>query len=527
VNGIGVDFGSGQARAAYCLDGMCAALPERVWVPGGEPVIRLYPGQQAWLAVDTPKASLGARKSGPDAGRTRKKSHDQAVLDILKTLRAKVEGHLNAKILGAAIGVPSCYGVNQRALLRSIGEAAGFGTVALVDESTAAAIATYRGVPETRNVLVYALGRSVFCASVLTVGSEQTQARCHEGSMELGGTDFDVLLVRVMASTVSRKTGIDIRTDRKVILDLLSQAEKAKIELCTSSQYDVEVGPGIDSTGQAFHRQLRLTRDEVEELFGPLVHRTVALSQKAIAGAGLEIGQIDEILLVGASTRMPLVMREIQRSIGRRMRHAPEDAIACGAALYAAARQNCFVGAAQYGTEAAQPAGTDEPGEPIEEPGSGAPEEPEAVVMALEPDDQLLQTLMAARRKVAQGQLDASIETFQDFLRQAQEELSYIYSKRSAELRQEGRYAEATDMLEQGLACFPENRHIRRLLSEIHYQWAYQYARHGEMGACRRALRKSLNLDPENAPALRLMQELPGSRHAASRTRRKKPGRGR
>ena len=356
-NGIGIDFGSTACRVAICREGQSRLAPKQVWVSGGAvnvtfdrerklPVDPEHPEEGdllRWLRLETAKSSLGTgRKLSGAPGSVAGTFADQA-REQFAILQNRLVDYLKAEVLGAVVGVPSSYGINQRAAVRSALEAGGFGSGALVDESLAAVLYCCRDLDEPKTLLLYCLGQSVFSASVYRVENGVFQALTHEGSTQLGGQDFEALLVQNVIGSL-KKEGVDILNDQAAIQELIKRSEKAKVNLSATDKIILKIGPLEHSTsGRKVEWKAPLSRRDLEVLTGPLVAQTVSLSQRAVQDAGLAREQIDEILLVGKATRMPLIAQELKNAFVCPLREAPVEAVACGAALHAAAWRNCFV----------------------------------------------------------------------------------------------------------------------------------------------------------------------------------------
>ncbi len=502
-NGIGVDFGAEACRAGLFEGGVFRETPPAVWVPGAPegPGLRISSSKDRWLRLETVKANIGTVKKLRDAKGHQPGSFEDQACNQLKSLRANLERHLGAEIAGAAVGVPSCYGMNQRAALRTAASLSGFGKVALIDESTAAALFQYRGHEGSFRILAYCLGKSVFSASVLSLEDGKVRALCHEGSTQIGGQDFDALIAQDVISRLSLTDRMDFMKCSEAIHDLLAHAERARIGLDNASEVFIEFEAWKDLVGPQLCSRLSICASRFEELASPLVAETVSLARKAVHGAGLTSQDLGEILFVGEATRTPLVRRELAAAFGRPCVHAVPHAVACGAALYAASLWNCFA-----------------PGK-----GSNSAPGPSDGEMA----DALETAFRNFNRALSDRDPEAGESAFKALLDRVREELSFLYSRRSSELRQEGRWDEAQDLLERGLKCWPANSHIRKLLAERYAEKALQLARRQRLHLCQEHLRKSLELDPGNAWALRLQEEMaeemrgvPGGRGKHSRGRR-------
>jgi hypothetical protein len=355
----------------------------------------------------------------------------------------------------------------------------------------------------------------VFAASVLAVGGGAPQALNHEGSVEIGGQDFEAMLVQHIARWLRQEDGIDISYDRAALRELIDRAEGVKISLSREEQAEIKVGPAQDLTGHPYHTRLKVSRALLEELVAPLVRQTVILSQRAIDGSGLATEEIAGILLVGGATSTPLVEKELDRAFGWPMAHAAPDVVALGAARHAAGLFDCYAPLSASPGEAIEAVLAPEAQRGAAPAASDAPESEGA-------QDTLLGILRSVRRAVSNGDIEAGIEAFEELLRQAREELSFLYSRRASELRQEDRLDEAQAMLEQGLAHWPDNAHIPKLLSALLADRAWALARQGKHSLCRKDLRKSLRYDPDNPSAQQLAAELSRIEGARGPRRRRK-----
>jgi hypothetical protein len=462
------------------------------------------------LRVETAKANLGTAKRPHNAKGSVAQSFEPQVETQLRSLHANLDTYLRAEILGAVVGVPVCYGMNQRATLRAVAQRAGFGEVGLIDESVAAALSCYPRDSHQHHVLVYCLGRAVFSVSVVSVGHSLPRALCHEGLIDLGAQDFDAMLVQSLAQVVLDREGIDISCDRLAMQELLMRAEMARLALNGVSETAIEIGPLVDLGGRRFSGRLRVSRAELETSIAPLVAHTINLSRKAVEGAGVQVTEIAEILLVGEATRTPLVIQEIKRSFGRPARHAPPAAVAQGAAIHATTLRNCFVPRADpqpavAPTERPPHENTHPPAIASDTAASAAPG---PIPQRREPEDAILTALRKIRLTQQSRDWEACIAAFEGLLNQAREELSYAYSMRASELRAAGRFNDAQVKLEMGLECWPENEHIQHVLAGLYADKAWEAARQRLHQRCREYLLKSLRLDPGNASARKLESEL-------------------
>ena len=258
---------------------------------------------------------------------------------ILETLKGVAEGYLSEKITEAVITVPAYFNDAQRAATKAAGQIAGLDVKRIINEPTAAALTYGFDQKEGKRIVVYDLGGGTFDVSILEIASGVFKVRSTAGDTHLGGEDFDNRLVQELLSRFKKETGIDLTSDRIAIQRLKEQAEKAKHEL--SSSLDTEINlPFIaaDQSGPK-HLETRVKRSELEILVMDLVEKSLEPCQQALADAGLGIADIDEVLLVGGQTRMPLVQKKVSQFFDRQPHKGmnPDEVVAMGAALQGAA----------------------------------------------------------------------------------------------------------------------------------------------------------------------------------------------
>jgi tetratricopeptide (TPR) repeat protein len=535
--GIGIDFGTTACRAGVYEGGKfrdmspdmsvpvkAAAIaihPPRTIPKGGDPSTPLY--EHGWLRIETVKANLGTGKRLRDVKGYLPETFEDMARDILCSLRARLGKHLGAGISRAAVCVPACYGMNQRAALRAAARLAGFDEVALIDESVAAALFHYRGRADSTCVLAYCLGRSTFASSVLSLEGGDVRALSHEGTTRIGGQEFDTLLAQEVIRRTLQADGIDILKDPTAIRALLASAERARIALNTHAETIIEIGPVRDLTRRTLGGRMTVSRSLFEELAGSIVGETVALAQKAVQGAGLASNQIGEILLVGEATRTSIVKRQLATAFGCSCVHAAPHSVAFGAALYAASLWNCF---GQMAELHSTPDGLDEgPGAPrnqaVEISGDGA-EGNLSSDTSSGSTDALEAAYRTFRRALAGRDPEIGASAYEELSNRSREDLSYLFSRRSSELRQDGKNDEALDSLERGLKYWPTNTHIRRLLAAAYAEKAWRLAAQHRIHQVEELLRRSLDLDPANPIAIRLKEELSRALGRGKRLRSKR-----
>jgi molecular chaperone DnaK len=253
---------------------------------------------------------------------------------ILQKLKADAEAYLGEKVTDAVITVPAYFNDSQRQATKDAGKIAGLNVLRIINEPTAAALAY--GLQKTdETILVFDLGGGTFDVSVLSVGDGVVEVQSTAGDTFLGGDDWDERIVQWVAGEFKNEQGIDLRADRQALQRLKEAAEKAKIELSSASETEINL-PFVtaDATGPK-HLQMKLTRAKFEQITEDLVERLRAPFNQALKDAKLDAGAVDEVVLVGGSTRMPMV-QELVRSLTGKDPHKgvnPDEVVAVGAAI--------------------------------------------------------------------------------------------------------------------------------------------------------------------------------------------------
>ncbi|HEX3629769.1 MAG TPA: molecular chaperone DnaK [Candidatus Dormibacteraeota bacterium] len=257
---------------------------------------------------------------------------------ILQKLKADSEAYLGEKVTDAVITVPAYFNDSQRQATKNAGEIAGLNVVRIINEPTAASLAYGLEKKENEKILVFDLGGGTYDVSVLEVGEGVFEVKATNGDTHLGGDDYDRRLVDYIADEFKKENGIDLRNDRQALQRLTEAAEKAKIEL--SSRVETEVNlPFItaDQTGPK-HLTITITRAKFEQLTADLTERTVPPFQAALKDAGLSASELNEVILVGGATRMPAIQELVKRLTGGKEPHKgvnPDEVVAVGAAIQA------------------------------------------------------------------------------------------------------------------------------------------------------------------------------------------------
>jgi molecular chaperone DnaK len=256
---------------------------------------------------------------------------------ILGKLKADAEAYLGEQVTKAVITVPAYFNDSQRQATKDAGKIAGLEVLRIINEPTASALAYGLDKKVNETILVFDLGGGTFDVSVLEVGEGVIEVKATNGDTHLGGDDWDQTVVNYIAEEFKREQGIDLRSDRQALQRLREAAEKAKIELSSVMETEINL-PYItaDASGPK-HLQMKLTRAKFEQLTGHLVDRLRGPFEAALKDAGLKATDVDEVVLVGGSTRMPMV-QDLVRSFTNKEPHKgvnPDEVVAVGAAIQA------------------------------------------------------------------------------------------------------------------------------------------------------------------------------------------------
>lgn len=254
---------------------------------------------------------------------------------ILIKMKETAEAYLGEKVTQAVITVPAYFNDSQRQATKDAGKIAGLEVLRIINEPTAAALAYGMEKKKSGTVAIYDLGGGTFDVSVLEIGDGVFEVKSTNGDTFLGGEDFDARIMDFLCDEFKKEQAIDLRQDRLALQRLKEAAEKAKIELSSSTQTEVNL-PFItaDQTGPK-HLSIKLTRAKLEALVDDLVQRTVEPCSRALKDAGLKASDIDEVILVGGMTRMPKIIEAVKLFFGREPHRGvnPDEVVAVGAAI--------------------------------------------------------------------------------------------------------------------------------------------------------------------------------------------------
>jgi molecular chaperone DnaK len=254
---------------------------------------------------------------------------------ILTKMKETAEAYLGSEVTQAVITVPAYFNDAQRQATKDAGKIAGLEVLRIINEPTAAALAYGLDKGENKTIAVYDLGGGTFDVSLLEIGDGVFEVLSTNGDTFLGGEDFDLRIVDYLAEEFKKDQGIDLKTDKLALQRLKEEAEKAKKELSSASQYEVNL-PFItaDASGPK-HLNIKLTRAKFETLVEDLVKRTISPCEKALKDAGKSASEIDEVVLVGGMTRMPAVQEAVKKFFGREPHKGvnPDEVVAIGAAI--------------------------------------------------------------------------------------------------------------------------------------------------------------------------------------------------
>ncbi|QJF49778.1 molecular chaperone DnaK [Roseobacter ponti] len=271
-----------------------------------------------------------------------KYSPSQISAFILGKMKETAESYLGEEVTQAVITVPAYFNDAQRQATKDAGKIAGLEVLRIINEPTAAALAYGLDKENTQTIAVYDLGGGTFDVTILEIDDGLFEVKSTNGDTFLGGEDFDMRIVNYLADEFKKEHQVDLTKDKMALQRLKEAAEKAKIELSSSSQTEInQPFISMGANGQPLHMVMKLTRSKLESLVGDLIKASLKPCQAALKDAGIAAGDIDEVVLVGGMTRMPKVVEEVTKFFGKEPHKGvnPDEVVAMGAAIQAGVLQ--------------------------------------------------------------------------------------------------------------------------------------------------------------------------------------------
>jgi len=300
-----------------------------------DPMVEKDKGMVPYQIVKGPNGDAWVRAHGKDY------SPQQISAFILQKMKEAAETHLGEKVEKAVITVPAYFNDAQRQATKDAGRIAGLEVLRIINEPTAAALAYGLEKNEGKKIVVYDLGGGTFDVSILEIGDGVFEVKATNGDTFLGGEDFDLRIVDFLADEFKKEQGVDLRKDKLALQRLKEEAEKAKKELSSATQYEVNL-PFISMNASGpLHLNIKLSRAKLEALVEDLIAKTVGPCDRALKDAGMKKSDIDEVILVGGMTRMPKVVETVKEFFGREPHKGvnPDEVVALGAAIQAGVLQ--------------------------------------------------------------------------------------------------------------------------------------------------------------------------------------------
>ena len=343
---IGIDLGTTNSCVAVLEGGEPVVIanpegsrttPSVVAFKGGERLVGSVAKRQAITNPDNTVSSI-KREMGSDYRRTidgKSYTPQEISAMILQKLKQDAEAYLGEKVTDAVITVPAYFSDSQRQATKDAGKIAGLNVLRIINEPTAAALAYGMDKETNQKILIYDLGGGTFDVSILEIGDGVFEVLATAGNNRLGGDDFDERLMNYIADEFKKSHGIDLRADRMAKQRLKDAAEKAKIELSGMQSVNVNLPfISMDANGPV-HLDMTITRAKFNELIADLLDKTKVCVQQALNDAGLKTSQIDKVILVGASTRVPAVQELVKNLTGKEPFKGinPDECVAIGAAI--------------------------------------------------------------------------------------------------------------------------------------------------------------------------------------------------
>ena len=344
---IGIDLGTTNSCVAVMEGGKPTVIANAegarttpsvvAFTKTGERLIGEPAKRQAVTNADKTIASI-KRDMGTDNGRTiddKKYSPQQISAMILQKLKADAESYLGEKVTEAVITVPAYFSDSQRQATKDAGKIAGLDVKRIINEPTAAALSYGLDNEKEQKIMVYDLGGGTFDVSIIEIGDGVIEVLATAGDNQLGGDDFDNVITQYMLDEFKKQEGVDLSNDKMAMQRLKEAAEKAKKELSAATTTNINL-PFITATAEGpKHFDMNLTRAKFDELTSSLVERTAVPVQTALKDAGLTASELDKVLLVGGSTRIPKVQEMVKNELGKEPSKGvnPDEVVAMGAAI--------------------------------------------------------------------------------------------------------------------------------------------------------------------------------------------------
>ena len=311
------------------------AIKRLIGRPYNDPMVQKDKGMVPYDIAKGPTGDAWVKAHGTDY------SPQQISAFILIKMKEAAEAYLGETVTQAVITVPAYFNDAQRQATKDAGKIAGLEVLRIINEPTAAALAYGLDKDNNKKIAVYDLGGGTFDVSVLEIGDGVFEVKSTNGDTFLGGEDFDMRVVDYLADEFKKENGTDLRSDKLALQRLKEEAEKAKKELSTVAQYDLNL-PFISMNASGpLHLNIKLTRAKLESLVEDLIAKTIGPCQQALKDAGMKASDIDEVVLVGGMTRMPKVVEAVKNFFGREPHKGvnPDEVVALGAAIQAGVLQ--------------------------------------------------------------------------------------------------------------------------------------------------------------------------------------------
>ncbi len=347
---IGIDLGTTNSCVAVLEGGEPTIIPNNegmrttpsvvAFTKDGERIVGEPAKRQAVTNADRTISSIKTHMGTDYKVNIDSKSYTPQEISavILQKLKADAESYLGEKVTEAVITVPAYFTDAQRQATKDAGKIAGLDVKRIINEPTAASLAYgLDKIEEEKKILVFDLGGGTFDVSILEIGDGTFEVLATAGNNRLGGDDFDQIIVDYLAEEFKKAEGVDLRNDNMALQRLKEAAEKAKKELSSTMSSNINL-PFITATAEGpKHMNLDLTRAKFNELTAKLVADTMGPTEQAIKDAGISVSEIDDVLLVGGSTRIPAVQESVQKFIGKEPHKGinPDECVAAGAAVQA------------------------------------------------------------------------------------------------------------------------------------------------------------------------------------------------